>query len=122
MTDKLMNEFNSATDCEYVYGEATDGSQCKLGKENLSALLKPYFGRIYSGDIIDCDTLTIEGVYGGYRWINAPVVTIAVLEVLPYSRDWILQRFTNISNNETWTRTFVNGDTWTSWKKISFTE
>lgn len=119
--DIEMNDFAPVTDADYLYGEAADGSQCKLGKANLSIALKPYLGKIYISNIIDCNTLKTENTYAGYRWSNSPVSNISILEVIPYANDWILQRFTCISSNEIWTRTFINGTTWTSWKKVSFT-
>ena len=36
MADKRMNEFAPATDGTYIYGEAANGSQVKIKKEDLA--------------------------------------------------------------------------------------
>lgn len=57
-----------------------------------------------------------SGVYGVYNCTQTPTTDIGVLEVLCYSNDWVIQRFTNIgSTSNMWTRCYYNGTTWSSW-------
>ena len=71
------------------------------------------------------DLNTLKGstyrVYQGYTGMtNAPVQTIGVLEVLPYSGDWVVQRFTKIhdeNNAKEYVRHYYNGSTWSSWRQ-----
>lgn len=61
-----------------------------------------------------------DGVYGIYNCSKAPNTNIGVLEVLSYTPDWVLQRFSTISSgggNDMWERTFYDGTTWGSWVK-----
>ena len=58
------------------------------------------------------------GVYGIYNCSKAPVQNIGVLEVLYYSYDWTVQRFTMIDYGGTmhmWERCFYSGMTWGPW-------
>ncbi len=66
------------------------------------------------------DDYTMNGTYQGYTGMtNAPVQDIAVMEVMVYSNDWILQRFTQILNNYTWQRVKIRGTTWSGWTRIN---
>ena len=68
----------------------------------------------------DLNTITISGYYKGYTGMtNAPVQDIAVLEVLAYSPDWIIQRFTPIKSGKvvTYERRRHSGNTWSEWKR-----
>lgn len=56
-----------------------------------------------------------SGIYGIYGCAKAPTTGIGVLEVLVYSGDWVLQRFTDIGNGSMWQRTFTSGTTWSDW-------
>ncbi len=59
---------------------------------------------------------TRNGIYGIYGCTQAPSTSIGVLEVLVYSSDWIIQRFTTIgSTSNMWTRCYYSGSTWSSW-------
>ena len=50
---------------------------------------------------------------------NAPIQAIAVLEVLVYSVDWVVQRFTVISDGgKKYERHFYSGTTWSGWRVI----
>lgn len=44
--DIAMNQFQVATDAEYIYAEATNGSQVKIKKSDLASALKGYLGII----------------------------------------------------------------------------
>lgn len=56
-----------------------------------------------------------SGVYGLYQCSQAPTTSIAVLEVLVYTGDWVLQRITDIGNGCMWERRYVEGTHWTGW-------
>lgn len=61
------------------------------------------------------------GVFGVYNATNAPTADIAVLEVLKYSSDYIVQRFNIISHEQyarTYERCWYSGSTWSSWQQI----
>ena len=59
---------------------------------------------------------TRNGIYGIYGCTQAPSTAIGVLEVLVYSSDWVVQRFTTIgSTSGMWTRCYYSGTTWSSW-------
>lgn len=79
-----------------------------------------FLKNFYVGTGVDLNDYKQAGQYGLYgNNTNAPTSDIGVLEVIEYSPDWIIQRFTNISylqNTKTWQRTFHSGNTWTYWK------
>ena len=70
----------------------------------------------------DCDSYKQWTVIASYTWVNGPnlaVNTIAILEVIPYSKDWVIQRYTTISSNPvTYIRAYHDGATWSDWKQI----
>lgn len=77
--------------------------------------LNCYVGKVNLNDY------TYPGIFGVYEATNAPTSDIAVLEVLKYSADWIVQRFTVIHNNlynRTYERCWYNGNTWSAWQQI----
>ena len=58
------------------------------------------------------------GVYGVYHCSQAPDINIGVLEIIPYSSDWCMQRFTVIYTLDMaheWVRFWYGGNTWTEW-------
>lgn len=64
----------------------------------------------------DLNTIKTAGWYYGYTGMtNAPAQSIAVMEVLVYSPDWIVQRFIVI-NGEEYIRHWHSANTWTNWK------
>lgn len=67
--------------------------------------------------IVDCNNYKTTCTIGIYASTNAPNGQIGVLEVLQYSSDWVLQRFTSAETGEMWTRRFHNGTTWSGWTK-----
>lgn len=82
-------------------------------------------------DNTDLNTLTSQGLYAGATgMINEavsgnPNVYAAVLEVLPYSSNWIIQRQTYIGIDPRESATYIrdysnlrNGGTWSSWKRV----
>lgn len=64
----------------------------------------------------DLNTIKTAGWYYGYTGMtNAPVQNIAVMEVLVYSPDWIVQRFIVVNGAE-YIRHWHSGTTWSEWK------
>ena len=62
------------------------------------------------------DYKTKNGIYGIYGCTQAPSTAIGVLEVLYYTSDWVVQRFTTIgSTSNMWTRCYHSGTTWSNW-------
>ena len=58
------------------------------------------------------------GVYGIYECSQAPTQDIGVLEILPYSGDWCMQRFTiihDITVAHQYVRFWHSGNTWSEW-------
>lgn len=77
----------------------------------------------------DFNTLKTSGWYYGYTGMTNAAYpnSISVTEVMVYSADWLVQRQTKISNingstTDTWERHFSNGNTWSSWVKVSNTQ
>ncbi len=68
----------------------------------------------------DLNTIKTAGWYFGYTGMtNAPTQAISVLEVIVYSPDWIVQRFTVINvTGKTYERHYYNGNTWSNWKTL----
>ena len=68
----------------------------------------------------DLNNIKTAGWYYGYTGMtNAPVQNISVLEVIVYSPDWIVQRFTVINvTGKTYERHYYNGNTWSEWKTL----
>lgn len=68
----------------------------------------------------DFNTLKTPGYYFGYTGMtNAAFQEISVLEVIPYTDDWLLQRHTRLTDGRMYYRTFISGTTWTSWEVIN---
>ena len=69
----------------------------------------------------DIDTYKTTGVVQLYDSTKTPEGLIGILEVLAYSVDWVVQRWTPIAstNSSPWQRMFHNGTTWTTWKHIT---
>lgn len=70
---------------------------------------------------VNCNTLTDTGWYSASSWTNMPsgANTIAAMEVVRYSGDWILQRFTVISaTNLAYQRAYYSGTTWSAWRTL----
>ncbi|WP_102980104.1 pyocin knob domain-containing protein [Chryseobacterium scophthalmum] len=83
-----------------------------------------YFPRqLTTTNVIDLDTQTLEGVYYGYQWLNAPTVSqtvIATVAVKRYSSDWIRQEYSPINGlGTTYIRDRYNGTTWGAWRTIA---
>ena len=73
------------------------------------------------GTTVDCNEMKEEGRWASNLWANAPTTNIAILEVIFYTGDWIVQRFNVIPASgqlTVYVRCFYNGTTWSAWKKI----
>lgn len=73
------------------------------------------------GTTVDCNEMKEEGRYSSNLWANAPTTNIAILEIISYSNDWIVQKFYVIPSNgalSIYVRSFYNGTTWYAWKKL----
>lgn len=71
----------------------------------------------FQGQEVDANSLTLDGIYTAFNWLNTPESSIATLTAIVYSGDWIQQTFSVITDQlKTWTRTRYNGDTWSPWR------
>jgi hypothetical protein len=68
--------------------------------------------------IVDLNDIKTPGMYGVYQSTNAPERNIATLEVVMYSPDWIIQRFTSVETATTYIRRWHSGTTWGNWFTI----
>lgn len=76
--------------------------------------------KVSNNNIIDCNDIRTAIIISGFRWTNSPFNSIAILEVIHYSGDWILQRFTQIGPVPVrWERCYWDGTTWGEWVKCS---
>ena len=67
----------------------------------------------------DFNNLKTVGCYFGYtNMTNAAFQDISVLEVIPYSSDWVLQRQTRLTDGKTFCRYFSNGSKWSDWHSV----
>lgn len=93
-----------------------DSTGVMVGRYSLSTVLESKVNQSYLGYNPDIDTLrTTSGIYGLYNCNKTPTGAIGTLEVIRYSDDWCIQRFTSIETQQMWERFFVMGTTWTGW-------
>jgi len=115
-----------------VMGDGTDVVQLayRIGKEQsyyrkkTGGTWSSWSASMYSsylGNNPDINSLKeVSGVYGIYGCTQAPETSIGVLEVIRYSNDWVVQRFSKVgTENAVWERCYYSGTTWSSWKIIS---
>lgn len=130
---KIQNGGTNASDAETArqnLGAAAEDHSHKDLDEAIR-LLKSYFhysGGVYKMAVQECNNtdlneLTTQGLYWGYTGLtNAAVQNVSVIEVLPYSNDWVLQRQTVITTdptrNATYIRTKYSGTTWSAWSRV----
>ena len=76
-----------------------------------------YVATKYLGQNPDINSMRWEsGVYGLYGCNQAPASGIGILEVLAYSGDWVIQRYTKVgATPQMWERAFHSGTTWGAW-------
>lgn len=68
--------------------------------------------------IVDLNTIKTPGMYGVYNSTNAPTSDIATLEVVMYSPDWIVQRFTVVGSGTVYIRSWFSATTWSAWSYV----
>ena len=115
--DIAMNQFPTWSSMDYVYVERGD-SQGKVHKSNiLSAIILGNKSEPY-----DCNEIKSGCIICSSKWTNAPVNTIAILETIIYSEDWLIQRFSVPGSTlRLFIRSFYNGSTWSDWKSVTLT-
>lgn len=104
-----------------LYGTIKE-EQGGTGKTSLSEVT---VGRAWHLSPNDCsnkdfNTLKTAGYYFGYTGMTNAKITseISVLEVIPYSNDWVLQRQTRLIDGRMFIRYLKNGDTWSEWGEV----
>ena len=120
MADKQMNQFTTAKDGAYIYAEAADGSQVKISKADLIALIKPEMLGVY-GSVDDPNTLDNYGINGMYsvprtaKNIPSFSSNSSVLFVISCS-GYIMQVLVEPFTSNRWMRSISS--TWTEWVKL----
>lgn len=143
--DSPKPSFDDMSGVVTIQNGGTDASDAETARQNLGAAaenhthtdfdnaietLQSYFNNggalkmaIQSCNDTDLNTLTAQGIYAGYTGMtNAAVNSISVIEVIPYSNDWVLQRQTVISSEPNDYRIFVrykySGTSWSDWARL----
>lgn len=72
----------------------------------------------------DANTLTTDGIYHGYNWVNGAMTDIGTIQVLHYSPDWISQihYIPNPYGVKMYKRARYSGTTWSPWVEIKSTD
>ncbi|UYE91028.1 hypothetical protein P21_00051 [Clostridium phage P21] len=109
---KRNYESNSWGNWYKVYDEANKPTAEELGVAGVNMFMAD----------TDLNNHKNPGFYWGYQnMVNAPVPNgVAIMEVVKYTNDCVLQRFTSVradSNHTTYIRTCYSNK-WSSWKKI----
>lgn len=114
LMNNIKDNLNNSINTKLNHG-GYDGTGQQLKNEIDTKVLK----RDYSSDVRDLNLIIVDGFYAGYRWLNAPENSIAVLDVKKYSPDWIVQEFYSMAPELTkYKRSYISGTTWTPWVKI----
>ena len=103
-----MAETDNLLDCAWnikTHGSIETSEYAKLTGYN-------YLG------IADLNNIKEPGMYGVYNSTNAPTSDIATLEVVKYSPDWIVQRFTTAGVVRVYMRSWYGGTTWGNWVQM----
>lgn len=120
--DIAMNQFTSATDAEYIYAEATNGSQVKIKK---SDLLNAMFQK--GTPVKDYNLNTEIGIYYINVSVNGTIngpsnsISYGILFVLKGLNNYIVQiacSVTGLLNVFIRTRTEL---AWSEWKSVNIT-
>lgn len=70
----------------------------------------------------DASTVGLNTINQDYLWTNTPYSDIATLVDISYSPDWRSLFFISPSTKRIHTRFKYNGDSWSDWKEIAFTD
>ena len=120
--DIAMNQFTSATDAEYIYAEATNGSQVKI---KMSDLLNAMFQK--GTPVKDYNLNTEIGIYYINVSVNGTIngpsnsISYGILFVLKGLNNYIVQiacSVTGLLNVFIRTRTEL---AWSEWKSVNIT-
>ena len=136
--DIKMNQLHTATDGEYIYAEAADGSQVKIAKADLVELIRAAMPIVssgksglaslatslfFAGAITDCNSVR-NGVYAinknnGAENIPDGVGNINILiSINAYTNgEYILQFLGELNGNGLFYRRKINA-IWTNWMRI----
>ena len=112
MADLKENQMSIGA-AEYLRGIHYNGSSI-IVKNIMNTISKV-------GTTVDCNEMKEEGRWASNIWVNGPTTNIAILEVISYSNDWIVQKFYVIPAGgavSIYVRSFYNGNTWSAWKKL----
>lgn len=97
--------------------EASDLLDCNWNIKSHGIFFSSEYDRLvgykYLRDV-DANTLKTPGMFGVYNATNAPEQDVATVEVVMYSTDWIVQRFTSVKTRAAYLRSWYDGS-WTSW-------
>lgn len=130
--NKAMNAMNNAGTYKEVirvdqnnactfYGNAVSANSATNATNATNATYAQY-PILMNMSNTDLNTIKTQGVYYGYTGMtNAPQQSIATMEVIRYSGDWLIQRFTCPYGDGTsakWERTYYGGSSWSSWYRI----
>lgn len=77
---------------------------------------------LINGTATDATTVGLNTINQDYLWTNTPYSDIATLMDISYSPDWRSLFFISPSTKRIHTRFKSNGDTWSNWKEIAFTD
>lgn len=109
-TDIAMNAFTSATDAEYIYAEAANGSQVKIKKSDLKLQMSKTT-TIKGGDL---NNVVEAGEYIVWSTVeNIPSYSFFWVKVIG-SADFV-QIAIAFSDLKEYKRSYVNG-AWSQWK------
>ena len=112
MADVRENQM-AVGSAQYLRGISSNGSSVRV--DNIMNTIS----KISTTEILNCDDFISEGRYSGFKWSNCPYTDIAVLEVIKYSEDWILQKLYAItSDTRIYVRCFTSGRQWGNWKQV----
>lgn len=110
-TDIYENQMQEVSAPKYLRGIDSNGdSVITVNKQSTKNL---------QSETVDCNDMTEEGRYSAYKWENSPYNNIAVLEVIMYSKDWIVQKIYAIDPGAVvYIRCFSSGKSWGEWRRI----
>lgn len=97
MADKNMNQFTTATNGAYIYGELADGSQVKISKSDLAKALGGVLNRSIEGKDLNNCLITGNYVKDSGVYTNSPTEDASLLIVIS-SEIYSLQYLHELNN------------------------